>query len=557
MIVAHLEDSALGGRSMTPHLPGGVNVKGSRRPGAYARCRMALFLFTGTTPGHNDCVVVQCQSCQARFRVADDKVTDRGVRVRCTSCRTIFLVRKDGVAVAPSQASTGETMMGLPPVSLIPPARQAGPLPGVRLASTPPAQRPPPAARNGAQPRPASDHFGMAELTGEAEVSRPAPTPFPAAATRPSSPPPAQRSGPPAARAQPAPQRPAPPPDLGLDIEIDMSPAAPIQQSRPPAPAQRAPPPPSKQLPQALPIGKLVRPSKPAPTDEPAAPSIPPPPPPVFDEMDLEGDEARRPKPPVAEEPKAAAADRPDMRDPFAGMDLGGDEGGDNPPPLRPSDPALGKVPAQQPPDLETPARAPADGEGEHTGAPAPAEGEHAAEGQADPAGPRLSQRHLVSSVLTGLIGAGIALALALGSGALHDGALPRLLGLGGGDLVAITEASGLYDTASGKPVFFVRGRVENRGKGPAGPVRVVAVMVGESGATTARAETLAGVDATPEDVYALRSSAEADKLVKTLAQKRTGERNLPAGGSLPFFALFPDPPGAIQAQRIQVRVER
>ncbi|HXO16169.1 MAG TPA: zinc-ribbon domain-containing protein, partial [Steroidobacteraceae bacterium] len=45
-------------------------------------------------------MVVQCPTCQSKFRIADDKVTDRGVRVRCTSCKNVFQVKKAGAAGA-------------------------------------------------------------------------------------------------------------------------------------------------------------------------------------------------------------------------------------------------------------------------------------------------------------------------------------------------------------------------------------------------------------------------------------------------------------------------
>jgi predicted Zn finger-like uncharacterized protein len=48
-------------------------------------------------------MVVQCTNCQARFRVADEKVPERGVKVRCTKCSTVFRVtRADAVDVKPA-----------------------------------------------------------------------------------------------------------------------------------------------------------------------------------------------------------------------------------------------------------------------------------------------------------------------------------------------------------------------------------------------------------------------------------------------------------------------
>src|SRR5207248_3147662 len=89
---------------------------------------------------HNDSVIVQCESCQARFRVSDEKVTDRGVRVRCTGCRAVFVVKKDGTQIHDvQQAPTGDTVMGMSPLlpsqiaaaSAPAPARRPGPFPSM------------------------------------------------------------------------------------------------------------------------------------------------------------------------------------------------------------------------------------------------------------------------------------------------------------------------------------------------------------------------------------------------------------------------------------------
>src|SRR5512140_3364439 len=37
-------------------------------------------------------MIVICTKCQAKFRVADDKIGPRGAKVRCSKCQTVFLV---------------------------------------------------------------------------------------------------------------------------------------------------------------------------------------------------------------------------------------------------------------------------------------------------------------------------------------------------------------------------------------------------------------------------------------------------------------------------------
>jgi predicted Zn finger-like uncharacterized protein len=40
-------------------------------------------------------MIVQCTACQAKFRIADEKVTPKGVKVRCSQCKNTFTVRKE------------------------------------------------------------------------------------------------------------------------------------------------------------------------------------------------------------------------------------------------------------------------------------------------------------------------------------------------------------------------------------------------------------------------------------------------------------------------------
>src|SRR3954471_3965229 len=44
-------------------------------------------------------MIVKCEQCQTRFKIPDDKATDKGVKVRCTKCQHTFRVKRDGAAV--------------------------------------------------------------------------------------------------------------------------------------------------------------------------------------------------------------------------------------------------------------------------------------------------------------------------------------------------------------------------------------------------------------------------------------------------------------------------
>ena len=37
-------------------------------------------------------MIVQCQACQTRFRLADEKIKPGGTKVRCSKCKEIFSV---------------------------------------------------------------------------------------------------------------------------------------------------------------------------------------------------------------------------------------------------------------------------------------------------------------------------------------------------------------------------------------------------------------------------------------------------------------------------------
>ena len=37
-------------------------------------------------------MIVQCEACQTRFRLADEKVKPGGTKVRCSKCKVVFTV---------------------------------------------------------------------------------------------------------------------------------------------------------------------------------------------------------------------------------------------------------------------------------------------------------------------------------------------------------------------------------------------------------------------------------------------------------------------------------
>lgn len=43
-------------------------------------------------------MIVECESCHTKFKLADEKVTAKGVKIRCTKCKHVFVVRKEEAA---------------------------------------------------------------------------------------------------------------------------------------------------------------------------------------------------------------------------------------------------------------------------------------------------------------------------------------------------------------------------------------------------------------------------------------------------------------------------
>lgn len=45
-------------------------------------------------------MIVKCDQCQTRFKIPDEKVTEKGVKVRCTKCQNTFRVKKGAAETA-------------------------------------------------------------------------------------------------------------------------------------------------------------------------------------------------------------------------------------------------------------------------------------------------------------------------------------------------------------------------------------------------------------------------------------------------------------------------
>ena len=489
--------------------------------------------------GDNASVVVQCPTCQSKFRIADEKVTDRGVRVRCTSCKNVFQVRKPGAAAAePSAPGTTIDLSSLGAAALAKSGLGGTAKPG---AATRPGSGPVKPSTGPVKPStgPVKPSTGpLKPSTGPVKPSTGPvkPSTGPLRTTKPSTGPVKPSTGP-LRTAAPRPAAALQTDDGAarrLDVD-DLFGMAELTGDSPlsagldpplpaPAPATKAPEAPAagglddleleiETAHKSMQPGSALDASLPS-LDPPVAPAtngVPEAAAPAALNIPLEDSPA----------PDAAASDERSGAD-----DLVLDEG-----PSKPAEPA-------PPPPRADPPRRPVT-------KPQPA---RPAEAEIAPA------RAVVSSAFTGLLGAALAVIVVIAS-AFSDDGTAGWFGFGpASEVIATGVVSGLYDTAGGKPVFYIRGRIQNRSGKVRGPVRVTAELLAD-GSAEAKAETIAGAEPTPEEVWSVRSSADVDKLARTLQSARV-KRKLQPGESLPFFAVIPDPPADLDRHRLQIRVD-
>lgn len=72
-------------------------------------------------------MIVQCDQCSTKFRLDDSKVTEAGVRVRCSKCKYIFVVKKETAADEPDFDTLLQGFEESPDTRSAEPARQASP----------------------------------------------------------------------------------------------------------------------------------------------------------------------------------------------------------------------------------------------------------------------------------------------------------------------------------------------------------------------------------------------------------------------------------------------
>ena len=441
-------------------------------------------------------MIVICTKCQAKFRVADEKIGPRGAKVRCSRCQTVFQVAP-GIAPAVS---------GGPPERPTPPPRGLD----VELES--------PFGAAGAEGA-AADPFAAAGL-GAAPVPPPLPSPsdpFAAAAS---------------AHVDPF----APPPDGAARPAEEQLPVTDLAQL----------------------LGAAGQGEVPAPPDaEPSEPPglaledrITPPPLPA----------ARPPLDPGAGLLPVTSADAYAMgRDPqeFGSYELGAQ---DEPSLALASDAAVpsgipaaepAAAPAAEPASAPVPppaARAP-----ETARAAPPAEERLSAH-----RGSRL--RALVANAIGLAVLLAIALALLvvwrsegpLDPSSLRPSAILAALRRGGpgGPFAAAEIRSGAYEREKGPPVVFVRGKVVSRAPAAVRGVKVLVEVV-RTGGVVARGEALAGAVPTPEELYRAGDGPALAALAQAVAAR--APREIRPGEAVPFLVAIADPPADLEGTSVRV----
>lgn len=478
-------------------------------------------------------MIVKCDKCQTRFKIPDEKVTEKGVKVRCTKCQTTFKVARAPEAV--------------PQIAPVPaPAVDADPFAKFGLGGAAP--DPAESTRPGIFPE------GIAATREQQQQQRPLEPLFSAQQDVPRevfdqptriAPIPAGLREPVTSSAAPV----TPPPPISFDPSNPFGEPATAAASAASALPQVAPP---------------VAPAIPSPLDDPFAGGpastashtsaslmgdFPPP-------DDLFG----KPHTTLTSQPISSAS----IPDPFANAsDSGEPDRGlfdmPEPPPPQPSmadgddDMPTATMPRAAPAadaglmtpvaklNLEKPAGRPEDvgmDEGAKVGAVRRTVG-------------LVVNLALASALVLGLVSVGT---IYLNEGKLDPGALSlepvKALFSAPRDLLTVDVSNGLYDTRSGKQVFYVRGEVENRGGKNVRAQVQVEVLDGTNAIMNAR--VLAGRSATPEELYAVTSAEELEALSRKLDAEAL---ELKPGTRTPFLIAFYEYPPQLADYRLKVSV--
>ncbi|MFO0594212.1 MAG: zinc-ribbon domain-containing protein [Myxococcaceae bacterium] len=507
-------------------------------------------------------MIVKCEQCQTRFKIPDDKVTDKGVKVRCTKCGHTFRVTRDMAQPAtatvpavqvPPQGADPFAKFGASPE--LPPNEVTRP--GVFALGVEATRSPDLGARQAPGVLPPSYPTAPSIPAATAHTSS---SPFDFSSLKP--PEPSMPTQPAVPAFKPAAAPPAPfdfsaiaPPTAGgpapaaapsaFDFSSFAAPVGPPQAQPPPPPPPSAPTSPTT---PALPAFDFGPPSAPAPV---AAP-----PPRPRSSAPLESMTQQMSSLPDAAggadgffastDSSASAISNLDGATARSMFDL-------------PQAPAhqetLPDIPPPEPDPVPSPVAA----------APAPvspaaavARAAPSKEGEG-PAGEEPPRRRSVVGIIVNI---GIAAVLVfglvvVGSAYLNEGKLSAdSLSLDSlkntfapsVEFVATDVSNGLYETRAGRSVFFVRGEVTNH-SGNAVKIVVKAELV-EDGKVLRAAESWVGDPATPEEIFLIDGAESLDALGRRVEKRAM---TIPAEAAGTFVVLFTEYPPDLKEFRVRV----
>lgn len=491
-------------------------------------------------------MIVKCEQCQTRFKIPDDKVTDKGVKVRCTKCSHTFRVTRD---------------MAQPPTAAAPGA-------------------PDPFAKFGAPPDPPGEVTRPGVFSLGVEATRTEKRSAPAYA-----PSPAYPSSPPAHGGVPF--------DFGsLSPPGSTSPTVPVVAAYPPAPptgaaspfdfAAIARPPSAPGAPNAgsafdfsnfaaptQPMAPLPQARQPTAATAPALPAfdfsqVAPPVPAGGGAFDMGGlsSSARGVGPPAPAFPGAGAAGSADGF--FASAE---DDAGLGQSPIDDASaramfdmpqPAAAPLLDLPPPDLEAPSTSGRNIErmsvARNSSAPPPPQVRPQTLLPDEPQRRRTAVGIIVNVAIAAMLVLGL---VVVGSAYLNEGKFSTdALSLEGlkntfapsVDFVANDVSNGLYETRAGRSVFFVRGEVMNRSE--ASVKIVVKAEIVEDGKVVRFAESWAGAPASPEEIFLIENTESLEALNRKVEKRALV---VPAGAAAAFVVPFTEYPPELKGFRVRV----
>jgi predicted Zn finger-like uncharacterized protein len=503
-------------------------------------------------------MIVVCSTCQARFKVADEKIGPRGAKVRCSKCQTVFVVHRD-LGVMPAEPEQAAPPAPRPAPGGLDLDLEAEPRSGVRpsgFVANPFARAQPPSAPAAAAPAP-HDPYGAADPFAGHAAPPPGGEPDPFAAHD--------------AMATAA-------PSAGAFGSVDPF-VATVAGAGPGLPTSAV-----TDLSDLLGGARSV----PAPMEAPAV--TPPPEPSGILETGFDFDPGASPEPaPFPSHAPSAGGAEPDLalaeRTPssampvqpappvpmpgfgdFAGADPFGDEGGLGGAEL---DAFAGGPELVEPPPQHAPPPPPAHPEAPPPAAaaePQPAAASEPAEGPEEAAAEGLRHRSSrVRAIAVNAISLVALLAVVLGMLAFWRGVRPGAGGLHpaaflgaikGGEEEPFTAdgiSSGLYDRADAAPVLFVSGSAVSRAPAAVPGLRVRVELL-QKGAVVGQGEARAGAIPTPEELSATRDAAGVAAVAGRLAERAPGV--VKPGDSVPFLVAISDYPSDVAGVGLRVTVE-